>query len=39
MRLLHACGKERKGSTTSVNAAVVGDWGLAEGGESIVVKI
>jgi hypothetical protein len=39
MWILHACGKERKGKMTSVNAAVVGDWGLAEGDESIIVEL
>jgi Icc-related predicted phosphoesterase len=37
--ILCICGRERKGTMTSVNAAVVGDRELAEGEQTILVHI
>jgi hypothetical protein len=36
MWILYVCGRRRRGEMTSVNTAVVGEWGLAVG---IVVEI
>ena len=37
--VLYALGRENRGVMTSVNAAVVGDWGLAEGKKTLIVDL